>query len=144
MSFNECSNVIGLLNPSLSVSNTFFEYVYGKISRDTKNRFVEKGEGYIDILPFNSAGIRVIPIWKDVNIDNLDIKDELSIASDVIKEGELNQVYLVYPKNEKFTKHIEIRNSTLDESSFEYKIKVIPYSLNSLIRKGKNNGRECC
>ncbi len=142
MSFNECANVIGVLNPSLSVSNTFFEYVYGKIARDTKNRFVERGEGYIDILPFNSKGIRVIPIWKDVNIDKMDINDELRTATNVIKEGELNQVYLVYPKNEKFTKHIEIRNPSLE--NHEYKIKVIPYSLNSLVKKGRSHGSRCC
>lgn len=144
MSFNDCSNVIGLLNPSLSVSNTFFEFVYGKISRDTKNRFVEKGEDYIDILPFDTKGVRVIPVWKDINISKLDIKDELDKASTIIKDGEINQVYLVYPKNEKFTKHIEIRNTDLDSSALEYKIKVIPYSLNSLVRKGKNDARKCC
>lgn len=144
MSFNDCSNVLGLLNPSLSVSNTFFEFVYGKISRDTKNRYVEKGDDYIDILPFENDGVRVIPVWKDININKLDIKDELDIATDIIKDGQINQVYLVYPKNEKFSKHIEIRNTNLDESSLEYKIKVIPYSLNSLVRKGNKNGTKCC
>lgn len=140
MSFNECANVIGV--SSLSLSNTFFDFVYGKIARDTKNRFIEKGEGYIDILPFNSEAIRVIPIWKDVNINKLDISDELTIATNLIKEGELNQVYLVYPKNEKFTKHIEIKSPVLEE--FDYKIKLIPYSLNSLVKKGRKNGSRCC
>lgn len=144
MSFNECSVLIGL-NPELSKERNFFEFVYAKIAKDQKNRYVLRGEDHIDILPFNSSGVRVIPSFKDVNIENLyDLDEEVSTASEAIldQNDEIAQVYIVCPKNEKFMKHIELKIPILeDQCKDEYKIKIIPYSLNSIIR---DQDKVCC
>ena len=127
MSFNECEK--------LMQGKSFFEFVYGKIARDQKNRFVEKGKDYVDIIPYENESVRVIPIWKDININALDIQDEIDLSSEIIMNGEMNQVYLVYPKNDQFTKHIEIKIPFLENACKDgYKIKVIPYSLQSIIK----------
>lgn len=134
MSFNECEK--------LMQGKSFFEFVYGKIARDQKNRFVEKGKNYVDIIPYENESVRVIPVWKDININALDIQDEIDLSSTMIMNGEMNHVYLVYPKNDQFTKHIEIKIPILEKACKDgYKIKVIPYSLQSISRKkGKCNG----
>jgi hypothetical protein len=145
MSFNECSVLIEL-NPELSKQKNFFEFVYNKISKDQKNRYVMRGQDYIDILPFNSSGVRVIPSFKEVNIKELEkLNFEVFQASEtILGQNEISQVYIVCPKNEKFMKHIELKIPNLEEEcKDEYKIKIIPYSLNSIIRR-KVQEKVCC
>jgi len=146
MSFNDC-NVLINLDPELSREKNFFEFVYNKIAKDQKNRYVEKGNDYIDILPFDSAGVRVIPSFKEVNIKELkQLNNEMFQASQTIldkKEG-ISQVYIVCPKNEKFMKHIEVKVPNLEqECKDEYKIKVIPYSLSSIKRANERSKSSC-
>ena len=62
-----------------------------------------------------------------VNKDSIDIK-----TSDDFSNTEFKQVYLVYPKNEKFNKHIKIECDEL--TCGEYAIKLVPYSLRSTLR----------
>jgi len=95
MSFNECSVLINL-DPMLSNQNNFFEFVYKKIAKDQKNRFVERGEGYIDILPFDTAGVRVIPSFKEIDSGKLQsLNNEVSQASQAILiEDDIAQLYI--------------------------------------------------
>lgn len=144
MSFNECSDLINL-DPTISRGENFFQFVYGKISRDTKNRDVTKGSNHIDVIPFDSPGVRVIPSFKDINMAEIkDLDDEIKEASNIINKNnhKIRQVYIVCPKNKNFSRHIELRIPELEERfNDEYKIKIIPYSLGSIQRKQK---AKCC
>jgi hypothetical protein len=134
MSINECNRLLGIYDSTQNNQNSFFDFVYTKIARDTKNRFVTKNCDSIDITPFHSSPVRVIPIHKEIDLTNLNITQEIQRAKEIILYNNIPQIYLVYPKHDKFTKHIQIKLQELDTCSEEYIIKVIPYSLNSILR----------
>ena len=65
-------------------------------------------------------------------MQNLNIDEHIKKAVDCIKNSEFKQVYLVYPKNDKFNKHVQVKTEELKVG--EYEIKLIPYSLRSTLR----------
>ena len=65
---------------------------------------------------------------------------EVEIARKIIQNSEIRCIYFVYPKNKNFDKHIELKITSLENISSKYIVKVIPYSLNDLYKKGMNNG----
>ncbi len=132
MSFNECEIMLQEMQGSNCIKQNFFDYVYDKISQNTKNRFVEKSNNSIDIILNQQPSIKVIPICQNIDKDNLAIESEVDQAVDIIKQNKFQYVYFVYPKNDNFDKHIEIKTPHLDESCSDYRIKLIPYSLDTL------------
>ncbi len=134
MSINECNRLLGIYDSTQNNQISFFNFVYKKIARDTKNRYVTKNSDSIDIIPFHSSPVRVIPIHKEIDLANLNITQEIQRAKEIILNNNIPQIYLVYPKHDKFTRHIQIKLQELDTCSEEYIIKVIPYSLNSILR----------
>ena len=142
MSFNECKNVLHRYNIEDTHQSNFLNFVFEKIQRNTKNRFVDKTANSVDILLSNHPCIKVIPIFKQINKADLSIEDEIKEALSIIKNGDFTYVYFVYPKNDNFDKHIQVRVPELDEACSDYMVKIIPYSLNNLtiIKKGKCNG----
>lgn len=144
MSINECNRLLSIYSSIGNEQTKFFNFVYDKISRDTKNRYVCKDENSIDIIPSNSSAVKVIPINKEIDLSSLDIKDELEEAKSIILNGDIPQVYLVYPKNDNFTRHIQIKLKELEHMDEEYMIKVIPYSLKSILKSKKTCSSNCC
>ena len=140
MSFNECKVMFNKIDSTSNLSDQFFNFVFTKISKKKANRFVEKDHYSIDIIPVSHDPIKIIPIFKDMDKDNLVLHKEIEIASKIIQNSEIKCIYFVYPKNKKFDKHIEIKATSLEDIGSEYIIKVIPYSLNDLYKKGTNNG----
>ena len=140
MSFNECRSVLEKIMFNNNLKDNFFEYVYHKISQDTRNRFVERNDDSIDIILSNHPSIKVIPYFKNMDKDSLLIDKEMKIAVNIIKDTEYKYVYFVYPKNDNFNKHIQIKIPELENACSEYMIKLIPYSLNRLKKEEKCNG----
>jgi len=140
MSFNEHSIKFSSFDTSLSSQNKFFQFVYNKISRNQKNRFIECNANSIDIIPAVEEAIRVIPLFKDMDKNNLSLENEIAEASQIIRNGEMKCIYFVYPKNENFDKHIQVKVSSLEDACSDYMIKIIPYSLKDLYKKGMKNG----
>ena len=142
MSFNECKNIINKYNLDSTHQNNFLNFVFEKISRNTKNRFVDKTSYSVDILLSNHPCIKVIPIFKKINKEKLSIDNEIEKALKIINDGEFKYVYFVYPRNDNFDKHIQVKVPELEENYSNYMVKIIPYSLNDLIiKKGKCNGK---
>lgn len=137
MSFNECKDVMHRYDLMDDIQNNFVNFVYKKISRNTKNRFVEKDKNSVDILLSNHPCIKVIPIFKSMNKDNLSLDKEMEEALAIINEGDFKYVYFVYPKNDNFDKHIQIKVNSLDKACSDYMVKIIPYSLDDLIKTKK-------
>ncbi len=146
MSFNECANLISSIVETNSPEENFFEYVYKKIARNTKNRFVEKNKESIDIILSNHPSIKVIPQFTNINKKNLSIKDEIKTACDVVLNSDFKYVYFVYPKNKEFNKHIQVKIPVLEKACNDYVIKLIPYSLNDILKKRScgENGNILC
>ncbi len=144
MSINECNRLLKLYGSKQDIQECFFDFVYTKISRDTKNRYVSKDENSIDIVPFESSPVKVIPLNKEMDSQNLDIGEEVDMAKNIILNSEeIKQIYFVYPKNDNFKKHITVKLKELEELEEQYAIKVIPYSLGSLVRNKRSCGGAC-
>lgn len=110
----------------------FHEFVLKKIRKLHMDKKVIDLGNAICIKSDEVHGVKIYTSWKDIEINKPDIKDELENAVKSIKDGEFYQVYLAYPKNDTFTKHIPIYVDELKNE--EYQIKAIPYSLRSIIK----------
>lgn len=110
----------------------FHEFVLKKIKKLHKDKEVIDLGDSICIKSDEIFGIRIYTSWKDIKVNKPDIKNELDNAIKSIKKGEFYQVYLAYPKNDTFKKHIPIYVDELKNKV--YQIKAIPYSLRSVIK----------
>lgn len=144
MSFNECSKLLDDFTLNHNARKNFFLYVYGKIAKDTKNRFVDKNRDSIDIITPLNGSIKVIPIYKNMDKNNLSLEKEIQIAVKIIQTTDFQSVYFVYPKNDNFDKHIQIKVPILEDACNEYMIKIIPYSLNTIKRRCDGNSNILC
>lgn len=110
----------------------FHEFVLKKIKQLHRDKEVLDLGDAISIKSKGVCAIKIFTSWKNIEVKKTNINKELDDAVKCIKEGEFNQVYLAYPKDEDFNKHIPIYVDELKNK--EYKIKVIPYSLRSILR----------
>lgn len=113
----------------------FHEFVLKRVKKLHKHKQVLDNGDSICILNKDSSPLKIYTSWKNINTKELNIEDELNTAINSIKQSEFKQVYLVYPKIKDFSRHIKIEVEELENTT--YQIKVIPYSLRSIIRKNK-------
>lgn len=110
----------------------FHEFVLKKIKKLHSDKIVIDLGDSICIKSEDFVGVKIYTSWKDIEVKKPNIQDELEDAIKSIKKGEYYQIYLAYPKNDEFKKHIPIYVDELKNK--EYQIKAIPYSLRSIIR----------
>ena len=111
----------------------FHEFVLEKLRNLHKDKEVLDLGDSISIKQKDVCALKLYTSWKNIQKKDPNIKDEVNHAIKVIKKGEFNQVYLIYPKDNDFTRHIPVY---VDELKYKtYQIKAIPYSLRSIIRK---------
>lgn len=122
------------LHIKLNGHKLFSEFVYNKIKIKNQDKKTSKCENCIDIVSVNETTTKVFTFWQLLNRQELHIDEAISNAVEVIKNTNFNQIYLVYPKHEKFDKHIQIKIEELEACRRAYEIKVIPYSLRSILR----------
>lgn len=111
----------------------FHQFVYKRICSKNHDKFVIDSGDSISILGANCEPLKIYTSWKDVSLDNLNIKKELTNAIESIKQSEFKKIYLIFPKAKEFKKHIPIKVTELKDNSYD--IKIVPYSLRSTIRK---------
>lgn len=111
----------------------FKNFVSNKILKSTENREVCVHEDSIDIkCEEHMFNTKIFTFWEFIDSKKLSVDSHIKKAVKCIENSEFKQVYLVYPKNENFDRHIQIRTNELDFS--DYEIKLIPYSLRSTLR----------
>ncbi len=112
----------------------FKNFVTNKIIRGAADKEVYVNVDSIDIKTNNDfSNTKIFTYWQFLDSNNLKVEEHIKQAVNCIETTEFKQVYLVYPKNEKFNKHIKIECEN-ELSSKEYEIKLIPYSLRSTLR----------
>jgi hypothetical protein len=111
----------------------FHEFVLEKLRKLHKDKEVKDLGDSISIKQKDVCALKIYTSWKNIQKDNPNIQNEVNQAIGVINKGEFNQVYLIYPKDNNFKRHIPV---FVDELKYKnYQIKAIPYSLRSIIRK---------
>lgn len=119
---------------SFDANELFSKFVYDKIKRKNQDKITSKCDNCIDIISSTNTTTKVFTYWEFLNKQNLDINHAVNKAVDTIKTTNFNQIYLVYPKHEMFDRHIQIKSKELETCRKDYDIKVIPYSLRSMLR----------
>ncbi|MFV7790193.1 hypothetical protein ACNSOP_10925 [Aliarcobacter lanthieri] len=110
----------------------FHEFVLDKIKKlHGSKKVIDLGDA-ICIRVQDSIGVKIYTSWKHIEAKKPNIKNELDNAIKSIKKGEFYQIYLAYPKNKQFTRHIPVYVDELKNR--EYQIKAIPYSFRSIIK----------
>ncbi len=111
----------------------FHEFVLEKLKKLHKDKEVLDLGDCISIKQKNICALKIYTSWKNIQKNHPNIENEVNHAIKAIKKGDVNQVYLIYPKDNDFTRHIPVY---VDELKYKtYQIKAIPYSLRSIIRK---------
>lgn len=123
----------GQMQLLLDINLLFHEFVYQKVFNLHKNKTVTDEGDSITITADDISPVKIYPFWKDIDKNNLNIKSELHTAIKCVKESKYSSVYLVYPKTKDFNKHIPVEVNILKD--MEYRIKAVPYSLRSTLRK---------
>ncbi len=118
----------------LDGNKIFKNFVSNKILRTNESKLVDIHNDSIDIQSKkNSCTTKIFTFWEFISSNDLKAVDEhIKKAVDCIKNSDYKQIYLVYPKNENFYKHIQVKTKEL--ISDEYEIKLIPYSIRSTLR----------
>ncbi len=118
----------------LDAQKIFKNFVSNKILKSNENKEIKVDSDSIeiksDIHMFNT---KIFTFWEFLDSNDLKIDTHIKKAIECIKTTEFKQVYLVYPKNENFNRHIKI-NCDNQIKTKEYEIKLIPYSLRSTLR----------
>ncbi len=135
--FEKAEALINLLQDNnfsfyLDSQKMFKNFVSNKILKTNRDRKVEVHQDSIDI-DSHVQKTKIYTFWQFLDSNDLNIDDHIQKAVECIKTTEFNQVYLVYPKNENFNRHIKI-NCDSQLINKEYEIKLIPYSLRSTLR----------
>ncbi|RXJ60224.1 hypothetical protein [Candidatus Marinarcus aquaticus] len=132
-------NMIGGTNLTLKVSaqSSFEQFIVKKLLRDQKTRCIEKESDCINIISSQVDDIKIFPYWNFFEDKKECIIDEhISKAVQCIKETHYKNIYLVYPKDNHFNKHLQVKIPEFENNKLcsEYGIKIIPYSLRSILR----------
>ncbi|MEA2098612.1 MAG: hypothetical protein U9P72_00610 [Campylobacterota bacterium] len=112
----------------LDLNEVFARTVYNRIKKE-KDKKVTLDSPYIHITQ-HAVKTRLFPKWKHINPKDISLNKDIKNGLTQLKEEDIDQCYLVYPKTDNFKKHISVK----DESSIE--LKMIPYSF-TFTNKGK-------
>lgn len=117
----------------LDGNKIFKNFVSNKIIRNNDSKKIDVNNDSIDIVSEeNSFRTKIFTFWEFINTKSLQIDKHIQKAVNCINNSDFKQIYLVYPKNENFDKHMRIRTDEI--TCGEYEIKLIPYSLRSTLR----------
>lgn len=120
---------------TINAQNSFEQFILNKLLKDQKTRTIEKKSDSINIISSVVHDIKIFPYWQMLENNSMLIDEHIKKAVNCIKETSYKNVYLVYPKNDDFNKHIEVKIPELETQQYnDYGIKVIPYSLRSILK----------
>jgi hypothetical protein len=117
----------------LNAQYAFEEFVIERLGKVHKDDEIVQFKEYIDVVVNEDEKVKIFPFWQMLQPDQYDIKDHIQKAIECIEQTSFKQVYLVYPKNKMFKKHIPIKVPHLDLLG-EYRIKIVPYSMRSILK----------
>lgn len=124
------------------LDDMFLQLVYKRAKLVNKNAKVHLFDKTIIIKENRVGGNSILLLPSYINLDkdhiynNTVIEKHIKMVKKILNETEIRQVFLVYPKDDKFKKHITIKlNNQVALAEDEYRVKIIPYSFSFCTRK---------
>lgn len=112
---------------TFNASMLFSNYIYDKIYRLHRDKSVTFEDGLIIIKKDNNEILGIMPSFKYVKMSKPhEMDNEIKIAFDILKRRNIEKVYIAFPKNEEFKKHIIVKQDENDESS---RLTLVPYAI---------------
>ncbi|MBR8463491.1 hypothetical protein KDD93_02765 [Campylobacter sp. faydin G-24] len=108
----------------------FFHFVYDKISKKHLDKDIVFQNGIISIFKNKEHLLSVMPSFKHINLDDMrNINDEIYRAVGAINSKKCEKIYIVFPRNNKFKHHIDIKHCDCVNGS----IRLVPYTISNKI-----------
>ncbi len=117
----------------LNAQYAFEEYVIERLGKVHKEEEIVQFKECIDVVVNEDKKVKIFPFWQMLQPDKYAVDEHIQKAVECIEQTSFKQVYLVYPKNKMFKKHIPIKVPHLDLLG-EYRIKIVPYSMRSILK----------
>ncbi len=111
----------------------FHEFITKKLKKIHPDKTIINQGKSLCIIKNNEIVLKIYNSWKNIDKSKLNIKNELDHALNEISDNYDKDIYLIYPKNKNFNKHIELKINAIKDK--KNKIKLIPYSLRSVLRQ---------
>ncbi|MCH9814746.1 MAG: hypothetical protein K0U47_12480 [Epsilonproteobacteria bacterium] len=133
----------------MDLDDMFLNLVYERIKKVNKKCKVELGINEIIIYdpdPLASPTV-VIPSYKNIEKKTMrqdqTVNHNIDMAMDHLRSDKIRQVFLIFPKNNSFAKHVDLKfQNDIKLSEDEYRVKMIPYSFSFCIKNQKRRTKK--
>ena len=109
----------------------FQHHIYKRVKRQNPTMKVTEKDDCIVVQTSDShEALHLFPTWKMIE-ERIDVEASAQInqAIERLETKECKHIYLLFPRNETFKKHIPITSPKLDALGIEYTLKLVPYTL---------------
>ncbi len=109
----------------------FTNHIFKRVKRQNPNRIVKQEFSRIVIQSKDKAeSLHLYPMWKHIGeCVECEVSREINQAIRRIERLECQHIYLLFPRNANFRKHVPIRSPKLDQMGLEYTLKLVPYTI---------------
>ncbi|MBE3609534.1 hypothetical protein [Campylobacter californiensis] len=108
-------------------NDMFAGFVYDKISKKHPDKQIYLKDGVIFAECSGKKIFGVMPSFKEISKDSFHTaKSEILRATRILNESDLEAMFIVFPRNGKFLKHVEVRHKACRCSG---KLKLVPYTI---------------
>ncbi|GEM_PF-670372 len=109
----------------------FAHHVFHRVKRQNPDKSITQDALSIVIESEECAdALHLYPTWKIIE-QRVDMEacEEINQAIERLESKECKHIYLLFPRNENFRKHVPIRSPKLDALGLEYTLKLVPYTI---------------
>lgn len=109
----------------------FQHHIFKRIKRQNPTMNVTQEDGCIVVRANDSLeALHLFPTWKmiETRVD-LEASEQINQAIERLASKACKHIYLLFPRNETFRKHIPIRSPKLDALGLDYTLKLVPYTI---------------
>ncbi len=108
-------------------SMLFANYIYDKILTLHKDKNVTFEDGLIIVKKDEEEILGVMPSFKYVRMNKpQDADKEINRAFNILQKRDIKKLFIAFPKNEEFTRHLVVKQYSEDEDS---KLTLVPYAI---------------
>lgn len=113
-----------------NANDMFSQFVYEKISQKHPDKKLFFKDNIISIKQENRRLFGILPSFKEISLDDLrNINNEINLAVSALNLSDYERVYIVFPRNNKFRRHVEVRHCECANGG----IKLVPYTISNKI-----------
>ena len=109
----------------------FYNYVFSRIKNQNPDCHLDKIDDSI-VIRSNTFedSLHLYPRWNNIGVNiQSDVYEDVEFAISLLETKKCKHIYLLFPKNEHFRKHISIKVPRLEALGEVYTLKLVPYKI---------------